>query len=377
MERPDRRILITGAHGFIGRNLSVRLGELPEFQVVEFTRDDAATKLPTLLVDVDIVVHLAGENRPADDSAFAQVNVGLTQALCQAISQETRRSGRKLPVIFASSAQAEQENAYGCSKLAAERIVEKFSGETGTPVTIFRFPGVFGKWCRPNYNSVVATYCHNIPRGLPIRIDEPEAKLRLVYIDDVVSAIMDALRVPQLGIRRAVVTPEFELTLADLAAQIKAFEVGRHNLMVERVGIGLTRALYSTYISSLPPKRFAYAIPQHDDPRGRFVEMLKTYDSGQLSFFSARPGVTRGGHYHHTKTEKFLVIRGRARFRFRHLLTDERVELNTSGENSEVVETIPGWSHDITNIGDEEMIVMLWANEVFNRDKSDTISDKV
>ncbi|MGN6621936.1 MAG: polysaccharide biosynthesis C-terminal domain-containing protein [Sphingomonas sp.] len=286
-------------------------------------------------------------------------------------------TGRRVPLIFASSTQAGLDNAYGRSKLSAERIVEALANNIESSVVIFRLPGVFGKWCRPNYNSVVATFCHNISRGLPIRIDEPATRLQLVYVDDVVAALIAALADPPTGAMFRKVQPEYSMTLGDLAAQIEAFESGRTTLEAERVGAGLTRALYATYISALPVERFSYEIPQHKDSRGVFVEMLKTADSGQFSFLTASPGVTRGGHYHHTKIEKFLVVRGKALFRFRHLLTEERVEFQTSGASAQVIETIPGWVHDITNVGDDEMIVMLWANEVFDRDRPDTISNKV
>ncbi|MFA7439919.1 MAG: NAD-dependent epimerase/dehydratase family protein [Sphingomonadaceae bacterium] len=368
MTQPVRRIVVTGARGFIGRNLTVRLGELPGFSIVPFVRGDDPATLPALVAGADAVIHLAGENRPADESAFAEVNTGLTVKLCNAI----RASGRRVPLILASSTQAGRDNPYGRSKLAAEQAVAALGEEMGNPVAIFRLPGVFGKWCRPDYNSVVATFCHNIARGLPIRIHDPAAKLRLVYVDDVVSALISALDEPA-----AVVQPEYEITLGELAAQIEAFEASRVSLLTERVGAGLARALYATYVSYLPTERFSYPIPQHADPRGVFVEMLKTPDCGQFSFLTAHPGVTRGGHYHHTKTEKFLVIRGEALFRFRHLVTDERVELRTSGATPQVVETIPGWSHDITNVGEDEMFVMLWANEIFDRARPDTISSKV
>ncbi|MBK1796000.1 NAD-dependent epimerase/dehydratase family protein [Devosia sp. WQ 349] len=368
-----RRVLVTGAHGFIGKNLVVRLRETGLFSITEFVRGDDISALPDLLASVDKVVHLAGENRPNDERLFAEVNTGLTEAICAAI----RASGRQIPIVLASSAQAVQDNAYGRSKLNAEQAVLELSEQTGNPATIFRLPGVFGKWCRPNYNSVVATFCHNIARGLPIRIDNPETRLRLVYVDDVVTAIIGAIEVSPKGAEHGAVAPDYTITLGELAAQITAFEASRETLVTERVGTGLTRALYSTYLSNLATERFSYDIPQHTDPRGVFVEVMKTPDCGQFSFLSAPPGVTRGGHYHHTKAEKFLVVQGDALFRFRNILTDERFELRVSGDMARVVETIPGWSHDITNVGDQMMIVMLWANEIFDRTRPDTISSGV
>jgi UDP-2-acetamido-2,6-beta-L-arabino-hexul-4-ose reductase len=371
------RILVTGANGFIGKNLVVRLKELANITVCTFVRGDDAAILPQLVFQVDAVVHLAGENRPADEASFEQVNSGLTSALCDAIRQAFRSTGRHIPLLLASSTQAERENPYGRSKLAAEQAVQALGKETGNPCVIFRLPGVFGKWCKPNYNSVVATFCHNMARDLPVQINDPTASLRLTYIDDVVTALLSALEFTATGCIQDQVKPEYTTTLGELADQIRSFGDCRYTLMTERVGTGFARALYATYVSYLPSEKFSYQVPQHTDPRGVFVEMLKTPDSGQFSYFTAYPGVTRGGHYHHTKTEKFLVIKGEALFRFRHLLTNEIVELRTSDSKTQVVDTIPGWTHDITNVGDDEMVVMLWANENFDREKPDTVASKV
>jgi UDP-2-acetamido-2,6-beta-L-arabino-hexul-4-ose reductase len=378
MIQSTTRVLITGANGFIGKNLQVRLGELPGLVVSTFERDDDAAKLPELVAQADAVVHLAGENRPADESAFVQVNTELTKALCNALRAEISATGRKLPLLLASSTQAERDNPYGRSKLAAEQAVKALAQEMGNPVAVFRLPGVFGKWCKHNYNSVVATFCHNLARGLPIQINDPAASVQLVYVDDVVSAFVNALQAPQSGFGFAQVQPQYAITLGELAEQIRAFDACRGvGLQTERVGAGLVRALYATYVSYLPNERFSYVVPQYGDARGVFVEMLKTPDCGQFSYFTAHPGITRGGHYHHTKTEKFLVIKGQALFRFRHLLTNELVELRTSGDKPQVVDTIPGWTHEITNVGEDEMVVMLWANENFDRQKPDTVASKV
>lgn len=367
------RVLVTGSRGFIGKNLVVRLEEQTGTEILRFTRDDSEASLPALVRGSDAIVHLAGENRPKDPAAFATVNAGLTSALCAAIAG----SGRRIPLIFASSTQAELANPYGESKRAAELAVEHLAVTQGNPVTIFRLPNVFGKWCRPDYNSVVATFCHNIANDLPIRINDPATRLRLAYVDDVVSAFVQALGSTDGGLRWGTAGPEYAISLGELAAQIEAFRNCRTNLVTERVGTGLVRALYATYVSYLPTAKFAYDLPSYRDARGTFVEMLKTPDCGQFSFFTALPGVTRGGHYHHSKTEKFLVIRGSARFRFRHRVTTETFELFTSGDRPRVVETVPGWTHDITNMGNEEMIVMLWANEIFDRARPDTVAHNV
>ena len=377
MSLSDCRILITGANGFIGKNLIVRLNERSDARVTTFVRGDELSSLPKLVSKSDVVVHLASENRPANEASFEHVNAGLTSSLCHAIEQEYKSNGRHIPLVLASSTQASLQNPYGRSKLSAELAVHALASETGNPCVIFRLPGVFGKWCKPNYNSVVATFCHNLAHDLPIQVNDPAHIVRLVYIDDVITALLAALDSPALGCVQAQVEPEYAVTLSELANQIRAFSACRSTLMSERVGMGLVRALYATYVSYLPIEKFSYELTKNVDPRGVFVEMLKTPDSGQFSFFTAHPGITRGGHYHHTKSEKFLVIKGEALFRFRHLLTNELVELRTSGTAPQVVDTIPGWTHDITNVGDEEMVVMLWANENFDRGNPDTISCKV
>tara|TARA_R110002167_G_scaffold3623_4_gene17667 strand:+ start:31049 stop:32170 length:1122 start_codon:yes stop_codon:yes gene_type:complete len=367
------KVLVTGADGFIGKNLCLSLREDATVKVISFKRSNSIDELASLVANVDAVVHLAGENRPDNPVLFEHVNVGLTRALCGVV----KASGKTIPLILASSAQAELDNPYGISKLEAEREVQALAHEIGNPVAVCRLPGVFGKWCKPNYNSVVATFCHNLANNIPIEINDSGREIKLVYIDDVIAAFVDWLKEPGIGYQSLDITPEYEVTLGNLAEQIKAFSNCRTSLVSERVGTGFIRALYATYVSYLPKERFLYDLPVHGDERGVFVEMLKTPDAGQFSFFTAHPGITRGGHYHHTKTEKFLVIKGQARFGFRHMHTEEIFYLDTNGDKPQVVETVPGWTHDITNIGSTELIVMLWANEIFNRDRPDTIANKV
>lgn len=366
------RVLVTGANGFIGKNLLVHLRE-NGVEPVLFTHDMPLSDLTEALVDVDFVFHFAGVNRPKDTSEFAEGNTELTEQLCQLI----RAAGRQIPVLYTSSMQAEANNPYGMSKLAAEDALVSLEKDTGSPVYLYRLPNVFGKWSRPNYNSAVATFCYNIANDFPIQIDDPAAPVRLVYVDDVVADCLRLLKDRPNGVVRPEVSPEYAITVGELAEQIKSFKASRESMVSEAVGTGLTRALYSTYLSFLRPEQFSYSVPVHVDPRGRFVEMLKTKDSGQFSCFTAPPGVTRGGHYHHTKNEKFLVIQGKARFGFRHIVTGEIYELFTDGEKPEIVETVPGWSHDIKNVGEAEMIVMLWANEIYDRQNPDTITYKV
>lgn len=367
------RVLVTGANGFIGKNLQMHLRERGGMEVVPYTREHSEADLPDLLEGVAWVFHLAGINRPQDPSEFITGNAGLTQALCDAVKE----TGRKISVVYTSSIQVGRDNDYGTSKRAAEEALLELNRSSGCPVYIYRLPNVFGKWAKPNYNSAVATFCHNIARDLPVQINDPEAVIKLVYIDDVVASFVALVDRVEQSMPFAEVNPVYEISVGGLADQLQRFKATRDNLITEPVGTGLTRALYSTYVSYLPPESFTYTVPQHGDERGVFVEMLKTQDAGQFSFFTAHPDVTRGGHYHHSKTEKFLVIKGEACFRFRHMLTGEFYELFTSGTKPEIVETVPGWTHDITNVGNDELVCMLWANEIFDRDNPDTFACQV
>lgn len=366
------RVLVTGASGFIGKNLTIRLRE-KGVEYIPYTREMSPDELARAIPNVDFVFHLAGANRPKNDFEFEEVNIGLTQRLCDLI----RLRERPLPVIFTSSIQAEKNNPYGHSKRAAEQALEVLGSNTNSPIFLYRLPNVFGKWSRPNYNSAVATFAHNIARNLPIALHDPAATIRLVYIDDVIDSFLSMMNAPSPGIHLPHVNPIHTISVGDLAELMRLFRSSRESLVTERVGEGLTKRLYATYLSFLPPEKFSYSIPTYSDVRGRFVEMLKTKDSGQFSFFTAPPGVTRGGHYHHTKSEKFFVIQGSARFRFIQIATAEKHEFFVDGSSPVIIESIPGWAHDIKNVGENEMIVMLWANEIFDRDRPDTVVHKV
>lgn len=367
------RVAITGAGGFVGRNARVRLREAGITEIVELHRNATDDDLVDAASRSDAVLHLAGVNRPPSEAEFLAGNAGFTERLVRALQQ----SGRPLPVIYASSIQAALDNPYGRSKRAAEEALLRYSQASQASVYLFRLPNVFGKWSRPNYNSAIATFCHNLARGLPIQIHDPAAPLRLIYVDDVLSQFLEVLQGPAGPV--GVLTPRsiYESTVGEVADIVKSFVDSRATLLSARVGTGLVRALYSTYVSFLPPESFAYPVPRHTDPRGAFVEMLKTQDSGQFSYFTSHPGVTRGEHYHHSKTEKFLVIRGKANFGFRNVDTNERYELVVEGGEGRIVETAPGWTHNVTNVGEDELIVMLWANEIFDRQRPDTFGMKV
>ncbi|ELY9421393.1 UDP-2-acetamido-2,6-beta-L-arabino-hexul-4-ose reductase [Cronobacter dublinensis] len=363
------KILVTGADGFIGRNLCLRLHEAGYNNLIKIDRKSSSEDLKSGLNEADFIYHLAGINRPEKVDDFFKGNCDFTGQIVDYLLA----NGRSIPVMISSSIQAELDNPYGASKAASEEHVIRYGKESGAPYFIYRYPNVFGKWCKPNYNSFVATFCYNIANDLDIVINDSNAVVNLVYIDDVCTdAIKLLTETVASGARN--IEPVYSITVGEVARLIRKFKESRSTLVTEEVGTGFKRALYSTWLSYLPAESFAYSVPFYEDARGVFCEMLKTPATGQFSFFTAHPGVTRGGHYHHTKNEKFLVIRGNACFKFEHVITGERYELNVSSEQYKIVETVPGWTHDITNIGSDELIVMLWANEIFNREEPDTIA---
>ena len=365
-------VVVTGAEGFIGKTLCLRLAERA-FEVRKIDIGSTNDDLRAAVADADAVVHLAGVNRPKDPADFVTGNRDAVECLTEILGD----SGRSIPVILTSSIQAAKDSSYGASKLAGERVLLDFAEATGGTAHVLRLPNVFGKWCRPNYNSAVATFCHNIARDLPITVNDPAAPLSLVYVDDVATAIIALIEAGPAGAGYRDVAPVYQTTVGEVADLISRFHADRGEAMMEPVGTGLVRALYATYVAALPEESFSYPLINNVDPRGGFCEVLKTRTSGQFSFLTAHPGVTRGGHYHHTKVEKFVVVQGTARFRFRHILTNEVREIVTSGDTPVAVETIPGWTHDITNIGEDVMISLLWANELFSREEPDTIFEKV
>ena len=370
-------VVITGADGFIGKNLRQHLSERSDVGVSLITRESSKDELRQALGEATQVVHLAGVNRPQNVTEFQEGNADFTAEICDILATMARDEEKKVSLFVTSSTQAAFDNYYGVSKRNGEIAAQKAANESGFPLFIFRLPNVFGKWSRPNYNSAVATFCHNVARDTPIQVNNADAEITLVYVDDVIERILQLLDGAQPnpdlnGFEQ--VQPQYTTKVGDLAETIRGFKASRESLVTDRVGQGLVRALHSTYVSFLPPSEFSYTVPRYGDNRGVFVEMLKTPDCGQFSYFTAHPGITRGGHYHHSKTEKFLVISGQARFKFRQIQTGEEYELVTDGEKAEIVETVPGWTHDITNIGDTEMVVMLWANEIFDREKPDTFA---
>jgi len=371
-----KNLLITGSEGFIGKNLVTMLGTFKDISVNTFNHVTDISLLSEYLKEADYVIHLAGENRTKDLKNLTTNNVDFTSLICKKIKAETQNSGRFIKIIFASSVQADLDNPYGRSKLEAEKIIKTLSNEKNCIVNIFRLPGVFGKWCKPEYNSVVATFCYNIAREIPIKIDDEKTELKLVFIDDVLKNFMLSLNQNDKEIYKTI-KPEYSVSLGELATQIKSFKSSRENLRIDSIGSGFLKLLYSTYLSYLPSSQFSYQLHKNVDVRGKFVEVLKSSIFGQVSYLTINVKQERGGHFHHTKTEKFLVLKGSALFRFKNLITNEFIEIKILASDTRMVESIPGWAHDIVNNGNEEVIIMVWSNEIYDPQNPDTIEHGV
>ena len=369
-----RTILITGSEGFVGKNLQLTLSRQGETEVLGFDQGDSAETLATRALQADAIVHLAGVNRPERAEDFQTGNADLTATLTKIL----REAGRTTPILISSSTQAAQDNPYGLSKRAAEALVFAYGEATGASVCVYRLPNVFGKWCRPNYNSAVATFCHNIARDLPIKINDPSAPLKLVYIDDLMEEFLRALDGhPTREGAYCVPAVVHETTVGEVADLIASFKVGRSSLACPDMGDPLSLKLYSTYLSSLPEDCFGYPLTMHSDHRGSFTEFLRTPERGQVSVNISRPGITKGNHWHHTKNEKFLVVSGRGVIRFRKIGTDRVLEYPVSGEKLEVVDIPPGYTHNITNLAETDMVTLMWVNEPYNPAKPDTWFEEV
>jgi UDP-2-acetamido-2,6-beta-L-arabino-hexul-4-ose reductase len=371
---PVKTALVTGAEGFIGKHLIEALGRTPGFRVIACGRAAQPAELAAGLQAADVVFHLAGANRPADPAEFDVVNAGLTRAICATLKE----IGRKPLLVFSSSIQAEMSNPYGLSKREAEKVLGQWAQDTGGSAVIFRLKNVFGKWCRPNYNSVTATFCHNVARGLPIEISDPERELDLVYVDDVVAHLLaSASRPCQPGVVFAEVAPSHRVTLGTLAELIRAFRDSRRTLALPSFSDEFVRRLYATYLSHLEKHDFAYSLDQKSDPRGTLAEFIKQPHFGQLFVSRTLPGITRGNHYHHTKTEKFVVLSGEAAIRFRPILGGDVIEHRVSGQEFKVVDIPPGYAHSIENVGRTELVTLFWASEVFDPQKPDVYAQSV
>ncbi len=363
------KILVTGAKGFIGKNLIAALKNRGQDEILAFDTDTDPSLLDGWCADCAFVFHLAGVNRPKEPEEFMRGNAGFTAALLDSL----RRHRNSCPVMLASSIQAAQDNPYGRSKRAGEELLAAYAAETGADVLIYRFPNVFGKWCRPNYNSVVATFCHNIARDLPITVNDPAAALTLVYIDDVVAELLRALERQETREGDFCVVPAtYSITLGELAETLRSFRESRATLAVPDMGDPLTKKLYSTYLSYLPEDGFAYPLKKNEDARGSFTEILRTADRGQFSVNVAKPGIVKGNHWHHSKNEKFLVVSGRGVIRFRRIDSGEVIEYPVDGDALTVVDIPTGYTHNIENVGDTDLITFMWANEPFDPENPDT-----
>ena len=361
-------VLVTGAGGFIGKNLLERLSRVENLIVHSFDIENKIDELEEYIDRIDFIFHLAGINRPENLEEFYKGNRDTIKELINLIEKREL----KIPILVTSSIQVDRDNDYGRSKLQGEIFLREYSERNNVPVYIYRLPNVFGKWCRPNYNSVIATWCHNIANDLDIQISERNISLNFVYIDDVVNTFTDHILENKERKEYYEIPISYTKTLGEIADLLYSFKENRNNLIIEKVGRGFERALYSTYLSYLPKDKFSYELVEHKDNRGAFVEILKTKDSGQISISTSKPGITRGNHYHNTKNEKFLVIKGEAIIRFRQITSDEVIEYYVSDKKLEVVDIPVGYTHNITNIGDEEMVLVIWANELFDKENPDT-----
>lgn len=363
------RILVTGAKGFVGKNLIVELKNRGYTDILEYDKDTDLSLLDEYCIEADFVFHLAGVNRPQEQSEYMKGNFGFTSALLDTL----RKHRNTCPILMSSSIQAELDNPYGKSKKAAEDLLFAYSKETGVKVLVYRLPNVFGKWCRPNYNSAVATFCYNIAHNLPITVNDPTVVMNLVYIDDVVEELISALQGKEnCAGQFCEVSPVYTIELGEIVDLIYLFKTSREERTVPDMKDSLTKKLYSTYLSYLPEDQFSYTLKMNQDNRGSFTEFIKTIDRGQVSINISKPGVIKGNHWHQTKTEKFLVVNGKGVIRFRKIDSDKIIEYHVSGEKLEVLDIPPGYTHNIENLGDTDMVTVMWANEPFNPEKPDT-----
>lgn len=364
-----KNILVTGAAGFVGKNLVAALRRRNDVTLTLFDVDSAPEILDDSLAQADIIFHLAGVNRPTVESEFITGNTGLTEQILARLE----RLGRQAVFVITSSSQAELDNPYGRSKKAAEDAVLAFNHKTGAPVCIYRLPGVFGKWSRPNYNTVVATFCHNLARGLEITVNDPNRELELVYIDDVVAAFLRHLdQTPDPNRQNYIVTRTFRTSLGDLAERIRGLKGIRDTLIVPDLGDDFMKCLHATYLSFLPEDAFSYPVKINSDSRGWLFELIKSEAFGQIFVSKTLPGITRGNHYHDTKLEKFCVIHGDGIIRFRKIDSADILEYSVNGKDIKVVDIPPGYTHSIENTGTQEMICLFWANQIFDPEKPDT-----
>lgn len=363
-------VLVTGSGGFIGRNLVTKLKEIGNHVVNSIDKENSKEELKNSVLSSDFIIHLAGVNRPKDEKEFFEGNNGLTEEIVEILKD----NNKKTPILITSSIHANSENSYGKSKKMAEEALENYKIETGGNVYIYRLPNVFGKWCRPNYNSAIATFCHNIARDEEVWVSDPSVEMTLVYIDDVVRCIIETMDTvkEEVDVVYKKVDVELKSTLGEIVELIKSFRSIKKTSIIPNLSDELTKDLYSTYLSYLEEDDFSYELDKKVDNRGWLAELVKSKEFGQMFVSKTKPGITRGNHYHHTKVEKFIVIQGKADIKFRHIENDKVITYTVEGEKPTVLDIPPGYTHSITNVGDEDVITLFWVNEMFNQDKPDT-----
>lgn len=363
------KILVTGSKGFIAKNLISELKSRGYSDIFEFSRETDLNLLDEFCKEVDFVYHLAGVNRPKENAEFLEGNFEFTLMLLNTL----KKYDNTCPIMISSSTQAQLDNPYGVSKKAGEDLLFEYSNETGAKVLVYRFPNVFGKWSKPNYNSVIATFCHNISRDLPITVNDRSIQLSLVYIDDLVAELINALHSRENQVAKfCEVSVVHRISLGQIKDLIYSFKKSREEHSIPQMSDDFTKKLYSTYLSYLPKDQFSYDLKMNIDQRGSFTEFIKTADRGQVSVNISKPGITKGNHWHHTKNEKFLVVNGHGVIRFRNIDSEEVIEYFVSGEKLEVVDIPVGYTHNIENLGDTNMVTIMWVNEIFDPEKPDT-----
>lgn len=385
-----KKILVTGSNGFVGKNIVVVLNETKKYEVITIDRQNSEEELRQATLKADFIVHLAGVNRPKEASEFYEGNGGLTEKIVSFLKNENKNT----PILITSSTHAEIDNDYGKSKKQSEDALIKYSDECNAKVYIFRLPNLFGKWCKPNYNSAVTTFCYNIAHDLDVWVNDPSIELSLVYIDDVVESIVECIEswniinlnevneevaltttgsnCVQIDKYYYEVTTVYKRTLGNIVDSLKMFRNMRNSLLIPDLSDGFNKALYSTYLTYLEEDDFSYFLDKKEDNRGWLAELVKSEQFGQMFVSKTHPGITRGNHWHHTKTEKFIVIQGQANIRFRKIDEDKVIEYIVDGEKPQVLDIPPGYTHSIENIGQDEVITLFWSNEMFNPEKPDT-----
>lgn len=363
-----KNILVTGAHGFIGRNLCANFQLDQKLNILKYTRNSKINELEGLIKKSSIIVHLAGENRSNKESDFIENNFQISQKICDILI----KNNIKIPLIFSSTVHISLEDTYGKTKYMAEKSFKKLFDKNGNNICVLRLPGVFGKWSKPNYNSVTATFCHNIANDITCKIIDPEKVINLFYIDDLISIINKLIKSQPSGFNIIKINNYYKVSIENLYKKIKNFNLSRSETIPVNISVGFNKKLYATFLSYLPKSKMQYGLFCNEDKRGKFFEIFKEKNGSQLSLFTANEGFTRGGHYHNTKVEKFLVVSGKAKFFFRDINTKKNTTFILDENDYKVVESIPGNWHEVENIGQKELKVLVWANEVYNYHMDDT-----